>query len=66
MKIKHKIVEMVKSIIAKSYACESTSSLEEKLDFIIYSIYGLDYDEVLIVDPEAAITRDEFENFKVD
>ena len=38
-----------------------TSDLEQKLDRLVYHLYGLTYDEVLIVDPETPITREEYE-----
>ncbi|MCH5312453.1 MAG: N-6 DNA methylase [Prevotella sp.] len=38
-----------------------TSLLETKIDFLIYRLYGLTYDEILIVDPETPITREEYE-----
>lgn len=38
-----------------------TSSLEKQIDFLVYHLYGLTFDEVLIVDPETPITRDEYE-----
>ena len=38
-----------------------TSSLESEIDHIVYHLYGLTYDEVLIVDPETPITREEYE-----
>ena len=33
-------------------------------DRLVYHLYGLTYDEVLIVDPETPITREEYENNK--
>lgn len=33
-----------------------------KIDNIVYHLYGLTYDEVLIVDPQTPITREEYEN----
>ena len=39
-----------------------TSSLENEIDFHVYHLYGLTYDEVLIVDPKTSITREEYEN----
>lgn len=36
--------------------------LENKIDFLVYKLYGLTYDEVLIVDPETPITREEYES----
>ncbi len=38
-----------------------TSSLENEIDKKVYRLYGLTYDEVLIVDPETPITREEYE-----
>ena len=41
--------------------CADTSSLEQQIDLLVYHLYGLTYDEVLIVDPEAPITSEEYE-----
>lgn len=41
-----------------------TSLLEQQIDHIVYHLYGLTYDEVLIVDPETPITRNEYESRK--
>ena len=38
-----------------------TSTLENEIDKKVYHLYGLTYDEVLIVDPETPITREEYE-----
>ena len=38
-----------------------TSSLENEIDKKVYRLYGLTYDEVLIIDPETPITREEYE-----
>ena len=38
-----------------------TSALENEIDKKVYHLYGLTYDEVLIVDPETPITREEYE-----
>lgn len=32
-----------------------TSVLQNQIDFLVYHLYGLTYDEVLIVDPETPI-----------
>lgn len=39
-----------------------TSELENQIDFIVYKLYGLTYDEVLVVDKETTIKREEYEN----
>ena len=38
-----------------------TSNLENQIDLLVYKLYGLTYDEVLIVDSETPITREEYE-----
>ena len=48
-------------LYAKQNACD-TSTLEEEIDLLVYHLYGLTYNEVLIVDPEIPITREEYEN----
>lgn len=57
------INDLVDKIIAakneKSQA--DTREWEEEIDFLVYKLYGLSYDEVLVVDPETGITREEYE-----
>lgn len=38
---------------------------ENELNKIVYHLYNLTYDEVLIVDPQTPITRKEYDNFKI-
>lgn len=35
--------------------------ISNEIDLLVYHLYGLTYDEVLIVDPETPITREEYE-----
>ena len=37
-------------------------SIEEEINSLVYQLYSLTYDEVLIIDPETPITREEYEN----
>lgn len=37
-----------------------------RLDMILYHLYDLTYDEVLVVDPETPITREKYESFKLE
>lgn len=37
-----------------------TVTLEQEIDYIVYKLYGLTYDEVKIVDPETPITEEEY------
>lgn len=48
----------------KSNLSTNTSALENQIDFLVYHLYGLTYDEVLIVDPDTPISREEYEAYK--
>lgn len=56
-----RIVNMVDTIICQKKENQECSKLEENLDLFVYRLYGLTYDEVLIVDPQTPITREEYE-----
>lgn len=45
---------------------KDTSALENQIDFLVYHLYGLTYDEVLIVDPETPISREEYEAYNIE
>lgn len=51
-----RFVEIVKVLIK-----EHSYNLEQEIDNLVYRLYNLTYDEVLIVDPETPITREEYE-----
>ena len=40
----------------------NTSAAENNIDNLVYHLYGLSYDEVLIIDPSTPITKEEYEN----
>jgi hypothetical protein len=45
----------------KSNPSADTSKLEAEIDNLVYHLYGLTYNEVLIVDPNTTITKEEYE-----
>ncbi len=57
------IIDLVDKILAakKADPRADTSAWEAEIDFLVYKLYGLSYDEVLVVDPETSITREEYE-----
>ena len=61
---RNQFVDLVDKIQAeKSINPETdTSQLDSQIDLLVYHLYGLTYDEVLIVDPETPITREEYES----
>lgn len=58
-----KINSLVDVIMANKriYPNADTKLEENKIDQLIYHLYDLTYDEVLIVDPQTPITREEYE-----
>lgn len=50
----------------KSNLATDTSVLENQIDFLVYHLYGLTYDEVLIVDPETPISREEYGAYNIE
>ena len=59
----NEITMLVDQILTAKHANPSAniSALESEIDQLVYQLYGLTYDEVLIVDPETPITREEYE-----
>ena len=55
------IEDLVNNILTLKESKADTLKLEQQIDLIVYHLYGLTYDEVLIVDPDTPITRDEYE-----
>lgn len=55
--------DLVDSILAtkRSDPYTDTTSFEQQIDLLVYHLYGLTYDEILIVDPQTPITREEYE-----
>ena len=51
-------IELYNSCIKKNKGCDTE---EQQIDLLVYHLYGLTYDEVLIVDPATPITKDEYE-----
>lgn len=62
-KILMRLVDDV-TTIKKGKSIAETSALENQIDFLVYHFYGLTYDEVLIVDPDTPISREEYEAYK--
>ncbi|MBO4942924.1 MAG: N-6 DNA methylase [Muribaculaceae bacterium] len=60
--VESKIESYVLDIVSNHDLCEV---LMPQIDFLVYHLYDLTYDEVLIVDPETPITRDQYENFNI-
>lgn len=58
---KHALIKL--PVVKDAYAIKQLSAIddEQQIDLFVYHLYGLTYDEVLIIDPETPITREEYE-----
>lgn len=64
MNTKELIYNLVDELISLGGTVSGISrsiELEKKLNSIIYKLYGLEYSEILWVDPQTSITREEYE-----
>lgn len=59
--------QIVERIIDRKSADENASiqNLENQIDNIVYHLYGLTYDDVLTIDPQTPISREEYESFNL-
>jgi len=58
---KQQIENLVDIVLANKEKGIDTSKEEVTIDLLVYHLYRLTYDEILIVDPETPITREEYE-----
>ena len=56
------IRQSIISLVEKVLETGGNKIVENEIDLLVYQLYGLTYDEVLIVDPETPITREEYES----
>jgi hypothetical protein len=57
------IIDVVNEILAAKQANPNADTIpqEQEIDRIVYHLYGLTYDEVLIIDPTPPFTQEEYE-----
>lgn len=60
-----KIEKIVKTILEKKNQNEATLLYENEIDIIVYRLYGLTYQEVLIIDPTFSLTQEEYDNYNI-
>ena len=63
--VKIKITDMVEKIILNKKNNIPSKQFEKQIDLMVYKIYQLSYDEVLIVEPEFEMSREDYEKFKI-
>lgn len=68
IEVQTRIGHLVDEIIERKSANANASiqDVENQIDIIVYHLYDLTYDEVLIVDSQTQITREQYESFNND
>lgn len=61
--IESRIESYVLDIVSNPDLCEV---LMPQIDLLVYKLYSLTYDEVLIVDPQTPISREQYESFNLE
>ena len=59
------LVDQILSAKAVNHKAD-TSQLERKIDELVYKLYDLTYDEVKVIDPEFPLSKEEYENIKIE
>ncbi|MCF8365979.1 MAG: Eco57I restriction-modification methylase domain-containing protein [Bacteroidales bacterium] len=60
------IVELLDKILQAKSQSQDTTALEQQIDNLVYKLYELTYDEVKVIDPAFALTKEEYENIKLE
>lgn len=58
-------VKIVNDILEGKKSGQSTSTLEKEIDLMVYKLYDLTYDEVLVVEPGFNLSNVEYENYSI-
>ena len=61
-----KFVALVDNILLYKTQGKDTTILEQQIDNLVYKLYELTYEEVKIIDPEFALTEQEYDAIKVE
>ena len=59
-------IKLVDQILSLKKEGKDTQHLEDKIDLKVYKLYELTYDEVKVVDSAFALSKDEYEKFKIE
>ncbi|WP_394993914.1 Eco57I restriction-modification methylase domain-containing protein [Emticicia sp.] len=60
------ISSLVAKIINLKFQKKDTTILEQEIDNLVYKLYELTYDEVIVIDPEFSLSKKEYEAIKLE
>jgi adenine-specific DNA-methyltransferase len=55
-------ITIVEQILTAKAQGKDTTALEEEIDLLVYKLYDLTYEEVKVIDPAFALSREEYES----
>ncbi|MBS3027065.1 MAG: hypothetical protein HCA25_08205 [Dolichospermum sp. DET50] len=61
-----KFIKLVDNILLYKTQGKDTTALEQQIDNMVYKLYELTYEEVKIIDPEFALTEQEYADIKLE
>jgi adenine-specific DNA-methyltransferase len=59
------LLELYKIVLIKLKDNINPTKEKLKMDYLVYKLYELTYDEVLVVEPEFSLSKQEYEAFTV-
>jgi adenine-specific DNA-methyltransferase len=65
-KVSKSIEKLVTNILGEKTDEKDTTSLEQEIDNFVYKLYDLSYDEVKVIDPAFTLSKEEYENIKIE
>lgn len=63
--MKDRIIEKSIASLVRNMNDDNRTNSEKSIDYLVYHLYGLTYDEVIIIDPSTPITRNEYNSFNL-
>lgn len=64
--IQNKLIQLTTQVIESKISSKDTTTLEQQIDNLVYKLYELTYQEVKIIDPEFALTEQEYDAIKME
>ncbi len=58
-------VRLVNRILELKTQGADTTALEQQIDRLVYKLYGLTYDEVLLVEPDTSLSREAYQQISL-
>lgn len=58
-------INLVDTILTKKQNNEDTTGEEQQIDVLVYKLYELSYEEVLVVDQEFPLSQEAYDNYQI-